>query len=95
MMELTLVNNEVHEEVDADAQIIFGAMEAKDDMNDEMKITVIAAGFDDQEIGDAMDLDTKATLTAAASVEEAEPSRRRRARVDDDFDVPTFLQNRK
>lgn len=94
MMELTLVNNEVHEEVDADAQIIFGAMEAKDDMNDEMKITVIAAGFEDQEIGDAMDLDTKTTLTAAPT-EEPDSSRRRRVRVDDDFDVPTFLQNRK
>ena len=60
-----------------------------------MKITVIAAGFDDQEIGDAMDLDTKTTLTAAAPAEELDSSRRRRVRVDDDFDVPTFLQNRK
>jgi len=92
-MELTLVNNQVHEDVDADAQIIFGAMES-DDMNDEMKVTVIAAGFDDQDIGDAMDLDTKTTVMAAQA-DEADSSRRRRSSGNDDFDVPTFLQNRK
>ena len=93
MMELTLVNNQVHEDVDADAQIIFGAMES-DDMNDEMKVTVIAAGFDDQDIGDAMELDTKTTISAAQA-DEVDSSRRRRSSASDDFDVPTFLQNRK
>ena len=93
MMELTLVNNQVHEDVDADAQIIFGAMES-DDMNDEMKVTVIAAGFDNQDIGDAMDLDTKTTISAAQA-DEVDSSRRRRSSASDDFDVPTFLQNRK
>ena len=93
MMELTLVNNQVHEDVDADAQIIFGAMES-DDMNDEMKVTVIAAGFDDQDIGDAMDLDTKTTVMAAQA-DDSDSSRRRRSSGNDDFDVPTFLQNRK
>ena len=74
-------------------QIIFGAMES-DDMNDEMKVTVIAAGFDDQDIGDAMELDTKTTISAAQA-DEVDSSRRRRSSASDDFDVPTFLQNRK
>lgn len=93
MMELTLVNNQVYDEVDADAQIIFGTMEAKEDMNDEMKITIIAAGFEDQDFGDAMELDTRAT--AAPVAEDVDSSRRRRQRNDDDFDVPPFLQNRR
>lgn len=95
MMELTLVNNEVYEEVDPDAQIIFGTMEAKEDMNDEMKITVIAAGFETDEIGDAVDLGTNSTISSSTPIEETDNSRRRRNRGDDDFDVPTFLQNRR
>ena len=63
-------------------------------MNDEMKVTVIAAGFDDQDIGDAMELDTKTTISVAQA-DEVDSSRRRRSSASDDFDVPTFLQNRK
>ena len=94
MMELTLVNNQVYDEVDADAQIIFGTMESKEDMNDEMKITIIAAGFEDQDFGDVMDLEPR-NVAPVAATEDIDNSRRRRQRNDDDFDVPPFLQNRK
>ena len=41
-----------------------------------------------------MDLDTKTTISAAQA-DEVDSSRRRRSSASDDFDVPTFLQNRK
>lgn len=93
MMELSLVNNQVYEDVDPDAQIIFGTMEAKDDMNDEMKITVIAAGFEDVDAGDSVDLDTKSVPSQADDI--GDSSRRRRSSSSDDgFNVPPFLKNR-
>ena len=84
MVELTLVNNTVHEAVDTDAQIIFGAMEVNDEMNDEMQVTIVAAGFSDEEVTEATDLDTKEVVKAASARKD-----------DDDFDIPSFLSNRR
>lgn len=47
MQEMANISNIVYEKVDLDAQIIIGTYEADDEMNDEMQVTVIAAGFDD------------------------------------------------
>jgi len=87
MVELTLVNNTVHEAVDTDAQIIFGAMEVNDEMNDEMQVTIVAAGFDEEDVTDATSIDTKEVVKPASNA----ASRR----DDDDFDIPSFLSNRR
>ena len=85
MVELTLVNNTVHEAVDTDAQIIFGAMEVNDEMNDEMQVTIVAAGFDDEDVTEATNIETKEVVKPAAAAR----------RDDDDFDIPSFLSNRR
>ena len=83
----------IHGVAHPDANIIFGAV-IDDEMGDEVRVTVIAAGFDRWEAGRAG---------------EGEAARRRRARArhatcsgpttrrelegdDDDFDVPSFLK---
>ena len=52
MQEMANISNVVYEKVDLDAQIIIGTYDAGEEMNDEMQVTVIAAGFD--EIEDTM-----------------------------------------
>ena len=75
-----------------DANIIFGAV-IDDALGDEVRITVIAAGFDRFE-------GERAPAARVARRDDARPRRRRLARAatttldlgDDDFDVPEFLR---
>ena len=87
----------IHGVAHPDANIIFGTV-IDDEMGDEVRVTVIAAGFDRWDDGKS------APASRAAEAElDAEPSaidrpvrRRRRRRLDlegdDDFDVPSFLK---
>ena len=69
----------------ADANIIFGAV-IDDEMGDEVRVTVIAAGFDRWETGGrgGEDVSTRRGADIFGD-EEPEPE-------DDDFDVPSFLR---
>jgi cell division protein FtsZ len=87
----------IHGVAHPDANIIFGAV-IDDEMGDEVRVTVIAAGFDRWESGTETPRRTRAAASTAA-----EPGPSSAADVfgsddddslqgDDDFDVPSFLK---
>ena len=81
----------IHGVAHPDANIIFGAV-IDDAMGDEVRVTVIAAGFDrwdeakDREPVPAARTTGSRDVFAAAQPEEPEPE------ADEDFDVPSFLR---
>ncbi len=90
MQEMANISNIVYGTVDPDAQIIIGIFEAGDEMNDEMQVTVIAAGFGEKtdDIVDAFDIGTKQVVGSDSKIEAAP----RRKADDDDLDIPSFLR---
>jgi cell division protein FtsZ len=74
-----------------DANIIFGTV-IDDEMGDEVRVTVIAAGFD--RLDGAPPEPPGAGATAPTRITElfAEPDEDPLADDDDDFDVPSFLK---
>ncbi|MEX0865692.1 MAG: cell division protein FtsZ [Acidimicrobiia bacterium] len=70
----------VADHADSEADIIFGAI-IDDDLGQEMKVTVIAAGFEGRR---------RANRPATKST--AEPLRRPRMFDDDDLEIPSFVQ---
>ena len=80
-----------------DANIIFGTV-IDDEMGDEVKVTVIAAGFDRWDSGTAKTPSLKSVDSgsrAPTSIKELfgdEPQRDPLDDGDDDFDVPSFLK---
>ena len=99
MFELSEVNNLVHEQVNPDAKIIFGIKDADgsdENISDTMQITIIAAGFANDE-EETVSLDSGfgfATPTQPAVKEEVEETVVAKKPVDDDddFSVPPFLR---
>ncbi len=100
MFELSEVNNMVHEQVNPDAKIIFGIKDADgsdESISDTMQITIIAAGFGDEEEEDVV-IDSGFTFSTpaqpAAKTEEPEETEVvvKPAVDDDDFSVPPFLR---
>ena len=84
----------IHAVAHPDANIIFGAV-IDDEMGDEVRVTVIAAGFERWDDGKAGASAPPITTSSTASTNDtsiadvfAEPE----ADPDDDFDVPSFLQ---
>jgi cell division protein FtsZ len=75
----------IHDAADADANIIFGAV-LDESMKDEVKITVIATGFDRK--GEDKPL---AAMAAAASVSTSTKSSMPQAQ---DLDIPAFLRRK-
>ncbi|MEW6182609.1 MAG: cell division protein FtsZ [Bacillota bacterium] len=63
--------------VDAEANIIFGAV-IDESLNDEVRVTVIATGFDVRQVSEAMDFDLKTTVS----------------QQHEDLDIPVFLLRR-
>jgi cell division protein FtsZ len=97
MIELQQVSDIIYDQVDEDAQIIIGAKmaQAEDDMNDEMVVTLIAAGFDEDDDGDvALTSDTvfEPRQIKTPSPEDNPPEKKRVVADDDDFSVPPFLR---
>lgn len=97
MFELTQVTDMIHDQVNEDAQIIYGAKmaESDDEMNDEMVVTLIAAGFDNDDDADfAVSSDSvfepKQVRTAAP--DDNPPERKKVVADDDEFTVPPFLR---
>ncbi len=87
----------IHNEADEDANIIFGAV-IDETMRDEMKITVIATGFQrtaavvSAAVGAQMPLTTAPRYAPRQPVEPMAPSAN--ARRSDDLDVPTFIRKK-
>ncbi|MDD7593680.1 MAG: cell division protein FtsZ [Peptoniphilaceae bacterium] len=75
----------IREAVDPDANIIFGAG-ADEELGDDLKITVIATGFDNQKIK-VGDEPARHTAQKESAPKNAEPKR-----SDDDMDIPEFLR---
>ena len=91
MQEMETVSNIVYDSVDVDAQIIIGTLNATD-MNDEIKVTVIAAGFDEepQTMAPAA---PQGRTPAAAPVQETPVEQPASSKADDDdLDIPPFLR---
>ena len=87
----------IHDQVNEDAQIIFGTKSAaeEDDMNDEMVITLIAAGFDEEDDGEVMISSDpvfvpKQIKTPAPA--DNPPEKKKIVVDDDEFSVPPFLR---
>ncbi|HEX2154362.1 MAG TPA: cell division protein FtsZ [Acidimicrobiia bacterium] len=79
--EATAAAQVVSDHADSEAEIIFGAL-IDDDLGEEIKVTVIAAGFDKG----------RARRPAAGRTERPTAATRRDTDTDDDLDIPTFVQ---
>jgi len=94
LSEVNEASSIIHAEADEDANIIFGAV-IDESMRDEMKITVIATGF--QKMAAAATATARMPVTtppryASRSLDDAtSPASPRRA---DDLDVPTFIRKK-
>jgi cell division protein FtsZ len=80
--EATSAAQVVADHADSEAEIIFGAL-IDDDLGEEMKVTVIAAGFDKSR--------TRRPATGRVPERSTTPARERGA-DDDDLDIPNFVQ---
>ncbi len=87
LMEMTAAAEVIHGVAHADANIIFGTV-IDDEMGDEVKVTVIAAGFDrfDGAADRSRSPSTISELFAEDTADPLDPD------DDDDFDVPSFLR---
>ncbi len=93
LMEMTAAAEVIHGVAHQDANIIFGTV-IDDEMGDEVKVTVIAAGFDrfDGISASAMDRSagrSPSSISDLFAEDEADPLE---PGGDDDFDVPSFLR---
>ncbi len=93
LMEMTAAAEVIHGVAHQDANIIFGTV-IDDEMGDEVKVTVIAAGFDrfDGISSSAMDRSgarSPSSISDLFAEDEADPLE---PGGDDDFDVPSFLR---
>jgi cell division protein FtsZ len=89
LFEMNAAAEIIHGVAHADANIIFGTV-IDDEMGDEVKITVIAAGFDRLDGPSAVPGRPPTTISELFAEDEADPL----AADDDedDFDVPSFLR---
>ena len=93
LLEVSGAADVIAKEVDEDAMIIFGAS-VKEDMHDEIRVTVIATGFEEME-KEGLGLDSKPQETKPA--ETAVPEQPKAAAEDaynpaTDFPIPDFLK---
>ncbi len=86
--EATAAAQVVADHADAEAEIIFGAL-IDDDLSEEIKVTVIAAGFDRGRV-------RRSAASRGSTERPTEPRSRSAARPaaddEDDLDIPTFVQ---
>jgi len=98
----------VHDAVDEDANVIFGAV-IDEDMKDMIKVTVIATGFspdnrheDDEKFNlkKKTKVDTNKTISANKESadtknDESQESKESKTKEKNDFDIPTFLRKKR
>jgi len=80
----------IHEEADEDANIIFGTV-FDEDLNDAVKITVIATGFDNQ-VSVRMPQTTYVETVAVGYPNQMPPHRTEPPREGEDINIPTFIR---
>ncbi len=80
----------IHEEADEDANIIFGTV-FDEDMKDEVKITVIATGFE-QQVPVRMPQTSFTDTQAVAYPNQFPPHKTEPPRSDEDINIPTFIR---
>ena len=88
LMEMTAAAEVIHGVAHQDANIIFGTV-IDDEMGDEVKVTVIAAGFDRLDTPGVDRTRSPSTISELFAEDETDPLD---ADDDDDFDVPSFLR---
>ena len=88
LIEMTAAAEVIHGVAHQDANIIFGTV-IDDEMGDEVKVTVIAAGFDRFDGAASDRTRSPNTISELFAEDEADPLD---ADDDDDFDVPSFLR---
>ena len=88
LMEMTAAAEVIHGVAHQDANIIFGTV-IDDEMGDEVKVTVIAAGFDRFDAAPTDRTRSPSTISELFAEDETDPLD---ADDDDDFDVPSFLR---
>ena len=88
LFEMNAAAEIIHGVAHADANIIFGAV-IDDEMGDEVKVTVIAAGFDRLD-GPAVPARAPTTISELFAEDDADPLAG--GDDEDDFDVPSFLR---
>ncbi|MER3426898.1 MAG: cell division protein FtsZ [Pyrinomonas sp.] len=92
LFEVNEAASKIREEADDDANIIFGAV-IDENMRDEMKITVIATGFDKSAADLAGQPQVAARYTTRAAEDLPPRSSAGQTRADD-LDVPTFIRKK-
>jgi cell division protein FtsZ len=97
LFEVNNAANLIYDAVDKNAVIIVGAILSKEDMNDEMIVTVIATGFEDASIKTPVQDYTVGTPKQENIDKEkvVAPPVRRNFESSDDIDIPPFLRRRK
>lgn len=91
MLEVSGASDAIAKEVAEDAFIIFGTS-VKEDMQDEIRVTVIATGFEDLDDRKGLE-EPAAEAPAAAEVPKADPEPE--VPSANDFPIPSFLANKK
>ncbi|WP_099203314.1 cell division protein FtsZ [Miniphocaeibacter massiliensis] len=82
----------IREAVDPDANIIFGAG-IDEELKDDIKITVIATGFNDKKLGKSTSSPLKAKKVAPKA-ETREESEEKSEPISDELEIPSFLKRR-
>ena len=88
LFEMNAAAEIIHGVAHADANIIFGTV-IDDEMGDEVKVTVIAAGFDRLDGAGSTAAKPPTSISELFAEDEADPLD---TDDDDDFDVPSFLR---
>ena len=84
----------IHDAADPDANIIFGSV-PDERMQNEMKITVIATGFEKQQTEKVHNLPLRPTqIGGGPTIQPRSPSSGSSTRNIDDLDVPTFIRKK-
>lgn len=89
IFEVTEAAELIREEVDPDANIIFGAG-IDDTLGDDIKITVIATGFDAEHVSN----NQKNSRNVQDKADAKENSEKVQTKDDDEIDIPSFLKRR-
>jgi cell division protein FtsZ len=81
----------IHEEADDDANIIFGAV-IEESLKDEVKVTVIATGFDREAAASAMPAYAPSVATPPIPMRPATENPLHKKPKVEDLDIPTFIR---
>jgi len=92
---VTEAANVVHDAVDEDANVIFGAV-IDENMKDTIKVTVIATGFSQDNVIKEEKFDVRKSKESSKSVNNLNDSiEKKKDNETQDFDIPTFLRKKR